>query len=130
MRKLNNLNKHINFLLFQKEQNKGSKVLKKIGSIVNNAYEKGIKKITPAPISGLIDTGKEIGNTLVNNQENSSEPKNLDNDEFFETNSNLDEKEINEENYKNINNNKNIEIEKDQNDQKLPIIIITKKKKK
>ena len=113
--KVNNLNKHINFLLFQKEQNKGSKVLKKIGSIVNNAYEKGIKKITPAPISGLIDTGKEIGNTLVNNEENSSEPKNLDNDEFFETNSNLDEKEINEENYKNINNNKNIEIEKDQN---------------
>ena len=113
--KVNNLNKHINFLLFQKEQNKGSKVSKKIGSIVNNAYEKGIKKITPAPISGLIDTGKEIGNTLVNNEENSSEPKNLDNDEFFETNSNLDEKEINEENYKNINNNKNIEIEKDQN---------------
>ena len=111
--KVNNLNKHINFLLFQKEQNKGSKVLKKIGSIVNNAYEKGIKKITPAPISGLIDTGKEIGNTLVNNEEN--EPKNLDNDEFSETNSNLDEKEINEENYKNINNNKNIEIEKDQN---------------
>ena len=111
--KVNNLNKHINFLLFQKEQNKGSKVSKKIGNIVNNVYEKGIKKITPAPISGLIDTGKEIGNTLVNNEEN--EPKNLDNDEFSETNSNLDEKEINEENYKNINNNKNIEIEKDQN---------------
>ena len=114
--KVNNLNKHINFLLFQKEQNKGSKVLKKIGSIVNNVYEKGIKKVIPAPISGIIDTGKDIVNTLVNNEEkeNSSEPKKIDNDEFYETNSNLDEKEINDENNKN-NNNKNNEIEKEQN---------------
>ena len=113
--KVNNLNKHINFLLFHKEQNKGSKVLKKIGNIVNNVYEKGIKKIIPAPISGIIDTGKDIVKTSVNNEDNSSEQKKNEDDEFFETNSNFDEKEINEENNKNNNNNTNKDVEKEQN---------------
>jgi len=92
--KVNNINKHINFILF------GEKKSKKFLKDKSNPFDKIIKLGNILNPINLVNNVKEKLNPINQVKELSKSIKEIEGDEFYETNEELDEKkeELNDEN--------------------------------